>query len=321
MLEGLLFSAKCSIVFVSETWLKGETSGGLLLYNSDYNIIRHDKTDARAGGVCAFIKYGYSYICISLPQEFLHLEVLCFDLLCIDFKHRFICVYIPPNYDLLQTRDLTECLNVLCDIDHVVTICGDFNFREIDWAQIINISTLPLCASEFASFVANNGFTQLIKQPTRKNEILDLLTVNESVAIYDVTVLQPFSSSDYCALAWRTWFPQVTQVVGDPGYDFKRANYAMLSNYFLNVDWLLLFTQVPLNDVEVIWQILKSIVTLAVVLHVPRRVIHAKVANRYPPYIQHAIRLKRTLWRNRHYAGGQVRYTIQTRKCKRLIKR
>ena len=304
MLEVSLFSAKFSIVFVSETWLNSETSDGLLLYNSDYNIIRHDRIGARAGGVCAFIKHGYSYICISLPQKFSHLEVLCFDLLCNDFKHRFICVYRPPNYDLQQTKDLTECLYVLCDMDHVVTICGDLNFREIDWAKIIYISTLPLCASEFASFVVNNGFTQLIKQPTHKNKILDLIMVNDAVAIYDVTVLQPFSTSDHCALSWRTWFPQVAQVVGDSGYDFKRANYAILSNYFQNSDWLQLFTRVPPNDVEGIWQIFKSIVTQAIVLHVPRRVIHAKVANRYPPYIQRAIRLKRTLWRNRYYAGG-----------------
>ena len=108
-------------------------------------------------------------------------------------------MYRPPNYDLQQTRDLTECLNVLCDIDHVVTICGDFNFREINWAQIIDISTLRLYASEFASFVVNNGFTQLIKQPTRTNKIIDLLMVNDAVAIYDVTVLQPFSTSDHCA--------------------------------------------------------------------------------------------------------------------------
>ena len=88
--------------------------------------------------------------------------------------------------------------------------------------------------------------------------------VYDAVAIYDVTVLQPFSTSDYCALSWRTWFPQVAQIVGDSGYDFKRANYAMLSNYFQNIDWLQLFTRAPPNDVEGIWQIFKSIVTQAI---------------------------------------------------------
>ena len=113
-----------------------------------------------------------------------------------------------------------------------MTICGDFNFREIDWVQNIDISTSPSGASEFASFVANNGFTQLIKQPTRKNKILDLLMVNDAVAIYDVTVLQPVSTSENCVLSWRTWFPPEAQAVSDLGYYFKRANYAVLSNYF-----------------------------------------------------------------------------------------
>ena len=100
---------KFNIVFVCETWLKGKTSDDLFLYNSDYNIICYERADARASGVCAFVKHVYSCIRVSLPQEFSHLEALCFNMLCNEFKNRFICAYRPPNYDLLQIRNLTEC--------------------------------------------------------------------------------------------------------------------------------------------------------------------------------------------------------------------
>lgn len=55
--------------------------------------------------MCAFVKHGYSHVSIPLPLEFSHLEVLCFDMLCNAFKHRFICVYRPPDYDLIRTVD------------------------------------------------------------------------------------------------------------------------------------------------------------------------------------------------------------------------
>ena len=43
--------------------------------------------------------------------------------------------------------------------------------------------------------------------------------VNNAVAIYDVTVLQHFSTSDQCTLSWHALFPQVARNVGDFGYD------------------------------------------------------------------------------------------------------
>ena len=66
--------------------------------------------------------------------------------------------------------------------------------------------------------------------------------------------------------------------------------------------------RVPPNDVDGIWKIFKSIVVEAIALHIPWRVINAKVANRYLPYTQRAIRPKRTLRRNRSLRGRSGRY-------------
>ena len=99
--------------------------------------------------MCIYIKK-LIYFHVQLPQQYLHLEVLCIDILCNNYKHRFICVYRPPSYDAKLTCDLTNCLNFLCNVNFIVTICGDFNFPNIDWTADIDISAMPLHAVDFA---------------------------------------------------------------------------------------------------------------------------------------------------------------------------
>ena len=53
-------------------------------------------------------------------------------------------------------------------------------------------------ASAFANFVISNGLIQLIKESMHNQNILDLLIVDEPLAIYDISVLPPFSTNDYC---------------------------------------------------------------------------------------------------------------------------
>ena len=103
----------------------------MLLYDNNYNVSRNDRSNnIRVGGVCAFISKKLIYFHVQLPQQYL--EVLCTDILFNNYKHRFICVYRPPSYYAKLTCDLINCLNFLCNVNFIVTICGDFNFPNID---------------------------------------------------------------------------------------------------------------------------------------------------------------------------------------------
>ena len=64
-------------------------------------MVRNDKCDSlRDGGICVFVKKGHSYTVVNLPKEFAHLELVCIDIICQYMKHRFICVYRPPSYEM-----------------------------------------------------------------------------------------------------------------------------------------------------------------------------------------------------------------------------
>ena len=103
--------------------------------------------------------------------------------------------------------------------------------------------------------------------------------------------------------------------------DLKCANYAGLAEHLGSVNWLQLFTCLPPNIIEGIWQIITSVIFEDVTLYVPRRVACFKSIKHYPLYIKQAIRRKRALRHFRRYASGSAHYAAQARICKRLIKR
>ena len=68
---------------------------------------------------------------------------------------------------------------------------GDFNIPGILWSDL---SKYPARLSSFGNFVINNGLHQLVCNPTRGKNILDLLLNNDNLAIINVAVLTPFST-------------------------------------------------------------------------------------------------------------------------------
>jgi hypothetical protein len=110
---------------------------------------------------------------------------------------------------------------------------------------------------------------QLISEPTRKSNTLDLLLVNDSMSTYDVTVAAPFSTSDHCMLTWRAHCPISKASPSMPKHDYRRADYNGLSLYFSNVNWLAIFAQVPPSDVNGVWLLFKNVISQAVDIFVP----------------------------------------------------
>ena len=145
--------------------------------------------------------------------------------------------------------------------------------------------------------------------------------VSDPLAVYNVSVGSPFSTSDHCVITWNTtWFPLMQSNLSFMSHDFKRADFKIMISQFLgSIDWVNLFISVPPNDVNGLWLIFKSVIMQAIVLHVPKRTHSRKHTPHYPLYIQRAIKRKLFLWRKRQLTGGKARYVVQAYKCKQLV--
>ena len=317
LLDEQYFSVKYDVIFVCETWLDENISDENLLYNhAQYSVLRCNRP-MRGGGVCAFIDKQLNFVPIALPHDFTQLEVIYVDVIRSRYKHRFIAVYRPPHYDLQCTINMMNCLEVLCDVAYGVTICGDFNKPQVNWANEYDLSCMPALKACLCCFVTDNGLQQLVRDNVRLNNTLDLLPTSEPFAIADVTVASPFSTSDHSSITWSAWFPLAQPRPEATGHDFRRIDYNGMCAYFAGIDWVQLFTCVALDDV---WLLLKRIICNALDIFAPHRHVFVRT-NCCPPHIMWVLKRKRYLWRRRHLAGGLSRYNLEAVRCKRLIVR
>ena len=182
----------------------------MFLNKSPYAIHRVDRQNGeRGGGVAIITHYRIKSRCIrvTLPNIFSYLEIICIDVIDNNFKNRLIVVYcLPPAAILDYLASFYECLAVLCNVDYACIICGNFNMPGLDWLAMDG--GLACRESYLADFVINNGLSQLVLEPTREKIILDLVLSNDPLAVIDLTVSLPFSTSDHSSLSWSLLSPE-----------------------------------------------------------------------------------------------------------------
>ena len=88
-------------------------------------------------------------------------------------------------------------------------------------------------------FPIGNGFSQLATEPTRANNILDLVMINDPFLMLKTEVCEPFSTSDHnvvkAAFTFdsnvQSSFPSCQSVIKT--YSWKLGDYVSMSNYLL----------------------------------------------------------------------------------------
>lgn len=319
-------SHKYDCIFVCETWLDDTINNGILLCNNkDYVLLRNDRL-TRGGGVCAFVNSHLNFVPVLIAQNFAQCEVLCIDILYKKWKHRFITAYRPPLSDLFSTDLLINCLESLCDVSYSITICGDFNFPLINWSDNFDLSSLRPLEARLASFIIDRGMIQLIHEPTRLTNILDLLIVSDPFNAFDVSVTCPFSTSDHNCITWSSWCPSSLKGSDIPifRYNFRRCDFSAMSSFLNQINWVQLFSTIAPNDVDGLWLKFKRVIYQAIdqftLICSSNRSSYC--VNKYPSYIRRALRRKLTLWHCRHAGPKSLAiYKAQACKCKKIIRR
>ena len=99
--------------------------------------------------------------------------------------------YVPPTdreSDVKQHRIYRE----VCKDNEPCVIIGDFNHRTIDW----DIPRAEHADQAFLEAVRDCYLTQHVREPTRGENILDLILSTEEHMIEDTTIPPPHSNSD-----------------------------------------------------------------------------------------------------------------------------
>ena len=259
---------------------------------------------------CALISRQFT---VNLLETADDVEILAFDILLDAFNYRCILCYRPPEYDghaWLYLSSLLSCIDKLTSTcDSNILIVGDFNLPYLSWDTLLVSGLYAKFHQSFIDCTCQLGLCQCVDEPTRGENILDLVLVNDPLLISKCVVTVPFSNSDHETVEFDLVLPCIA--LDNQNYcckyyfNFKEADYDGLNAYFSDVDWK---TELSVNLNEDINSCMSSFIAIlneGINLFVPvNRVVDEPSSSnsrahvhKYPVYIRQLFRKKIVAWR------------------------
>ena len=217
-LKSSLLLEKPAIVFVSETFLSDVILDAVVCIPG-YVMLRKDRAGRFGGGLVIYISQFLKYKRID-SFETAEFESIWFEL-ALEVATVLVCyVYLPESANLPILSQIESCLESY-DVksDSFTLLLGDFNCHNSEWLPTARTDTAGRRVLEFCN---RNGFSQLVKDPTRYPDstssntapsLLDLVMTDNSEIITPVAVKAPIGTSDHCLLEFeiKSQHPQTTE--------------------------------------------------------------------------------------------------------------
>jgi len=232
-LEMYVLEEKFDIVCITETWmnpsiLDSEMSiSGYTLHRKDRNHV--DKH--RGGGVAVYVHNDLS--CVHREEIFEQNfpETIWCNINCNGRNTLIGVCYRAP--DSVQIND--EALYSL--IDRVskenVVIMGDFNFPELDWSRPESIGD----SHPFIECLSNNFLIQLVDEPTRETNYLDLVLCSDPSLVENLVVDEPFETSDHQLVTFSLVTKEFSRKHVKQTYNYYKADYDEIRQYARMKNW------------------------------------------------------------------------------------
>ena len=173
-------STKPDVIIATETWIHSESLSAEF-FSTHYEVHRRDRPDKKGGGVLIAVNSEYANSRVK-DLEPTSSESLWVKIDSPKSKAIYIgACYRPEHNDLTTIDDLNTSLEKICGRPNNITILGgDFNFPGWDWKNNrlkpnTNYSTIH---HQFGDMLHHHGLTQVVTEPTRGENVLDLIATN-----------------------------------------------------------------------------------------------------------------------------------------------
>lgn len=299
------------VIFVTETWLSKKVTNALLLGSSNYEVFRCDRVGKSGGGCAIFV---LSPISARLVPSDGKTECCCIDVSHNNSSLRCAVFYRPPNSGRVGLSALCRQISQLRLSSENEFLCvGDGNAKSIDWVNHICNDPLETLLMETASSL---NLTQVVTQPTRGQNILDIVLTSDSSLT--CTVSEPFLFSDHNSIKIEIPFsvPR-NEILTKKVRNYRKGDYERIQNEIISIDWHQ--TYVNCDNVETFWRLLhcflmecvskfvpmKTIATNAFLLPIGLRKLESRrslMFNRYGPQSRHFKKAES------HYARAMRKY-------------
>ena len=204
-LQDLIKTHNLDLIFLTETWLDSKVDDSHFNLRN-FQIFRSDRTAKKGGGVAIIIKDVFPAVRIEsiVPDGALH-DLVCVDLHTNNQHYRLICVYRPPgdaDSGRCDSLLLINRLNKLLTRSRITFLLGDFNLPLVNWKNMTYPSDgIHDC---LLSFCQQHSLDQLVSEPTRYDNILDLLFVSDPHVVTNYIITPPLSTGDHNVVLFST---------------------------------------------------------------------------------------------------------------------
>jgi len=126
----------------------------------------------------------------------------------------------------------------------------DVNYRELVWNQIEKISD----DHPFVNCVNENFMHQLVNEPTRKNNFLDLIFSSDENIVDNISVREPFGTSDHRVIEFEIVVSKSKNDNQVQNFNYHKANYNDIIKIAISKQW----ERINSNSSDDIWGNIKS---------------------------------------------------------------
>ena len=242
------------IVCLAETKLTDNCTLSQFVDCADYHVFRKDRRIGCGGGVLIMVKKPISSDEL-LNEAWDDVEVVVCQLRF--GRHLLIvaCMYRPPGSQLNYNAQIRKSLRaVTASKQDQVLICGDFNYREINWHDNEVNGGVFSEQAKFLDECANSYLYQHVMDFTRvrgedRPSVLDLVLTRNELEVTKLEYVAPIGSSDHCLLSFLFSIEGATCSYNHtPRRNFQKGNYAKASKIFDDVNWENILSQKRVND-------------------------------------------------------------------------
>ena len=177
----LVDSTKPDIIIATETWLTSSIQSSEY-FGAQYEVHRRDRHDGRqGGGVLIAVNSNYTS-CREEVLESSPSETIWVKISSPNCKSIYVAACYRPEHSDTATLDaLDSSLEKICGKDNnIILLGGDFNLPGWDWknSRLKPRTQYAALHQRFVDTLHDHGLTQIIQDPTRGNNTLDLIITN-----------------------------------------------------------------------------------------------------------------------------------------------
>lgn len=261
---GLLESVKADIVFGTESWLNPSIADNEV-FPKEFIAYRKDRPSL-GGGVFLLIHSSLKSSRLNIDQDDVE-SIWCSVTLADNSSYAVGTFYRPPNSDLKTLQLLFDIVSEASR--QPILLAGDFNLPDLEWPDgNCSCKVGSRINLEMKNIVDTFGLFQYVSDPTRNNNILDLLFCSSPDLISSVTIVPGISDHNAVIASVKSETNRPKTCALRKVFFFDKGDYTSMSQKLL--DHLPVFECLAEEyDVHKLWCAFKSKLLELTNLYVP----------------------------------------------------